>query len=81
MAHPRMAHSRSADADSGAVAQLGERFNGIEEVRGSIPLSSTDVDVCECGRGSAVERLLAKEKVVGSNPIARSDLFNRSLPS
>jgi hypothetical protein len=26
-----------------------------------------------CGRGSVVERLLAKEKVVGSNPIARSD--------
>ena len=25
----------------GAVAQLGERFNGIEEVRGSSPLSST----------------------------------------
>ena len=25
-----------------------------------------------CGRSSAVERLLAKEKVVGSNPIARS---------
>jgi hypothetical protein len=26
----------------------------------------------KCGRGSVVERLLAKEKVVGSNPIARS---------
>jgi hypothetical protein len=25
------------------------------------------------GRGSVVERLLAKEKVVGSNPIARSN--------
>ena len=25
----------------GAVAQLGERLNGIQEVRGSIPLSST----------------------------------------
>ena len=25
----------------GAVAQLGERFNGIEEVVGSIPISST----------------------------------------
>ena len=25
----------------GAVAQLGERYNGIVEVRGSIPLSST----------------------------------------
>ena len=26
----------------GAVAQLGERLNGIQEVRGSIPLSSTN---------------------------------------
>ena len=28
-------------ASFGAVAQLGERFNGIEEVVGSIPISST----------------------------------------
>ena len=26
---------------AGAVAQLGERLNGIQEVRGSIPLGST----------------------------------------
>ena len=26
----------------GVVAQLGERLNGIQEVRGSIPLSSTN---------------------------------------
>jgi hypothetical protein len=30
----------------GAVAQLGERLNGIQEVRGSIPLGSTsDINV------------------------------------
>ena len=28
----------------GAVAQLGERFNGIEEVGGSSPPSSTKLD-------------------------------------
>jgi hypothetical protein len=28
--------------DQGAVAQLGERVNGIHEVRGSIPLGSTN---------------------------------------
>ena len=28
-------------ATTGAVAQLGERFNGIEEVEGSSPSSST----------------------------------------
>jgi hypothetical protein len=27
--------------DDGGVAQLGERVNGIHEVRGSIPLAST----------------------------------------
>ena len=26
-----------------------------------------------CGRGSVVERLLAKEKATGSNPVARSE--------
>ncbi len=26
---------------NGPIAQLGERFNGIEEVSGSIPLGST----------------------------------------
>lgn len=29
------------DDDSGALAQLGERFHGMEEVIGSIPLGST----------------------------------------
>jgi hypothetical protein len=32
---------RCQDSDNGAVAQLGERYNGIVEVRGSIPLGST----------------------------------------
>ena len=27
--------------NSGAIAQLGERLNGIQEVTGSIPVSST----------------------------------------
>ena len=27
----------------GAIAQLGERLNGIQEVSGSIPLSSTNI--------------------------------------
>ncbi len=31
----------------GAVAQLGERVNGIHEVRGSIPLSSTNFPPCK----------------------------------
>ena len=31
----------TAEINNGAVAQLGERMNGIHEVRGSIPLGST----------------------------------------
>ena len=33
-------------AGQGAVAQLGERLNGIQEVGGSTPLSSTCSSVC-----------------------------------
>ena len=36
-----MASSVSFALRFGAVAQLAERFHGMEEVRGSIPLSST----------------------------------------
>ena len=32
---------RASVPNDGVVAQLGERLNGIQEVRGSIPLSST----------------------------------------
>ncbi|MEY3070284.1 MAG: hypothetical protein RL473_391, partial [Actinomycetota bacterium] len=31
-----------ADVPYGAVAQLAERLHGMQEVRGSIPLSSTN---------------------------------------
>lgn len=39
---PRVAGSRPAGhlVRNGAVAQLGERVNGIDEVRGSTPLGS-----------------------------------------
>ncbi len=63
----------------GAVAQLGERVNGIHEVSGSIPLGSTrclKTLVLEgfgvCGCSSGVEHNLAKVGVEGSNPFARS---------
>ena len=40
-----MAPSGNAGANEnwGAIAQLGERYNGIVEVSGSIPLSSTNL--------------------------------------
>ena len=37
-------HSYRLSHDGGAVAQLGERVNGIDEVRGSNPLGSTRLD-------------------------------------
>ena len=44
---------------------MGERLNGIQEVRGSIPLSSTSfVGLWR----SLVARFLGVEEVVGSNP-------------
>ncbi len=36
---------RSASNSEGAVAQLGERLNGIQEVGGSIPLGSTNSSI------------------------------------
>ena len=37
-----MSHLRPAASRIGAVAQLGERMTGSHEVRGSIPLGSTN---------------------------------------
>ena len=48
------------------IAQLVEHATENRGVHSSILCLGTR------GRGSVVERLLAKEKVVGSNPIARS---------
>ena len=36
-----LVHAPRVFAGPGGVAQLGERLNGIQEVRGSIPLAST----------------------------------------
>ena len=67
----------------GGVAQLGERVNGIHEVRGSIPLASTrwtDGRACgwnglhceRAGIAQLVEHNLAKVGVAGSSPVSRS---------
>ena len=42
--HPRK-HSPIVSPRHGGVAQLGERLTGSQEVRGSIPLVSTIVNV------------------------------------
>jgi len=42
----RAIRTRFWEAIVGAVAQLVERLNGIQEVRGSIPLRSTGQNFC-----------------------------------
>jgi hypothetical protein len=39
---------------------------------GSLLAEAPNLSILESGRSSAVERLLAKQKVVGSSPIVRS---------
>ena len=56
-----------------AVAQLVEHLTENQGVPSSSLGCGTRIEfIAVCGRGSVVEHLLAKEKVVGSNPIARS---------
>ena len=45
---------RAPARTGGAVAQLGERYNGIVEVRGSIPLGSTNNNRGLAGDGEAL---------------------------
>ena len=51
----------------GAIAQLGERLNGIQEVSGSIPLSSTKFPEAWCS-GLTCGPVTAE--TAGSNPVA-----------
>ena len=53
-----------------------EQWTENPRVVGSIPTLGTKAGECMSGSGSVVEHLLAKERVVGSNPIFRSILFN-----
>ena len=68
----------------GGVAQLGERLNGIQEVRGSIPLTSIPTPspirlreslFCDGGKTAGIAQLvehnLAKVGVAGSSPVSR----------
>jgi hypothetical protein len=67
----------TARVNAGGVAQLGERLNGIQEVRGSIPLTSMAEVAAEngclfAGIAQLVEHNLAKVGVAGSSPVSRS---------
>jgi hypothetical protein len=45
--------------ENGAIAQLGERFNGIEEVVGSIPSGSTNFRVQSDDSAAVIQNNLA----------------------
>ena len=71
---------------------MGERVNGIHEVRGSIPLASmasravdesrlSDYICCRhAGIAQLVEHNLAKVGVAGSSPVSRSHPASRPGP-
>jgi hypothetical protein len=77
---PRLAHSLTRRGSCAriscavaAVAQLVEHLTENQGVPSSSLGCGTRIEfIAACGRGSVVEHLLAKERVVGSNPIARS---------
>ena len=59
----------------GAIAQLGERLNGIQEVSGSIPLSSTKFIFCCDLKGSGVSISIGRAWPVF--PIRKQPLLSR----
>ena len=61
--------STICSTDFGAIAQLGERLHGMQEVSGSIPLGSTNQRVIGC-LAQLVERRPYKTDVGGSIPSA-----------
>ena len=50
----------------GPVVQLGERYNGIVEVRGSTPLRSTSFYIRKFLRGGAITEIGSRRGVEGS---------------
>src|SRR5690606_16785525 len=61
----RAPNARRRRDPCGAVAQLGERLNGIQEVRGSIPLGSTTFP-----HRDSVEPQAERAGVAGSDALA-----------
>ena len=56
----------------GAIAQLGERLNGIQEVSGSIPLGSTNVIKELCRLADMQEYLTSGDGFTGGFNKART---------
>ena len=78
LANPRGQGYYFAPQRRGAIAQLGERLHGMQEVSGSIPLSSTKLlpkslalkNDSRCGGIAQLgERLHGMQEVSGSIPL------------
>ena len=54
----------SGKRKTGAIAQLGERLNGIQEVSGSIPLSSTGLRFEKSDRKKTVTTKLGGDRLI-----------------
>ena len=63
--------------DHGAVAQLGERLNGIQEADGSIPFSSTILFVFEHRLESSIKAL---QDVLHRKTPPKKIIFDFQLP-
>src|SRR5687767_12488884 len=62
----------------GAVAQLGERYNGIVEVRGSIPLGSTSLRPFRASAGKPAKG--RKGQRLSAVALAKADLASQPRP-
>ena len=56
-------------ATCGAIAQLGERLHGMQEVSGSIPLSSTNFQIRSCCITANTIRMKSDRLVEGLRPL------------
>ena len=68
----QLSHLRLKALADGAVAQLGERRNGIAKVRGSIPLGSTIPSI-------AAEILRSCASMTGALLLCRYRQYSRSI--
>ena len=67
-----------ARQSNGAVAQLGERLNGIQEVRGSIPLGSTKYRLTNAFRFFIKESLEAADNLAGPAALGHAFITGES---
>ena len=68
-----------AGQTNGAIAQLGERYNGIVEVSGSIPLSSTNFQKMQMNRADKSRFYFVFSKIESMSFVVRRAGFFRTV--